>query len=85
MMLNATPLFIGGLPGGPEVLLILVVFILLFGANRIPKLARATGESIGEFQKGREEVESELEEMQDDTSDSEYSETDDDYTELSEL
>jgi len=35
--------------------------VLLFGANKIPKLARAAGQSIGEFQKGREELEEELE------------------------
>ena len=57
------PLF--GLPVGPEILLIVLIAILLFGANKIPELARSTGEAMGEFQKGREEVEQELEEMQD--------------------
>jgi sec-independent protein translocase protein TatA len=57
------PLQIGGLPGGPELLIVLLLAVLLFGASKIPKLARASGEAIGEFQKGREEVESELEEM----------------------
>lgn len=52
-----------GVPGGPEVLALLFVVILLFGANKIPKLARSSGEAIGEFQKGREEVEQELEEL----------------------
>ena len=48
---------IGGIPAAPELLLILVVLILLFGANKIPRLARSMGESIGEFRKGREESE----------------------------
>lgn len=52
-----------GIPGGPELLIILLLAILLFGASRIPKLARSSGEAIGEFQKGRREVEEELEEM----------------------
>lgn len=75
MMFDTTVLFVGGLPGGPEVLLILVVFILLFGASKIPKLARASGKSIGEFQKGRQEVEQELEEMQDADADDESNTT----------
>ncbi len=57
------PMIIPGVPGGPELLIILFIAILLFGANKIPKLARSTGEAMGEFQKGREKVETELEEM----------------------
>ncbi|PSQ40385.1 hypothetical protein BRD10_02235 [Halobacteriales archaeon SW_12_71_31] len=58
-------LFIGGIPGGPEMLIVLLLAVLLFGASKIPKLARASGEAIGEFRKGREEVETELQEMRD--------------------
>lgn len=49
-------------PVGPEVLIIMGIFVLLFGASKIPKLARATGQSLGEFKKGRKEIEKELEE-----------------------
>lgn len=58
-----TPLFIGGL-GPPELLLIAGVLILLFGASKLPKLARSMGSATGEFKKGREQVESELGELQ---------------------
>jgi sec-independent protein translocase protein TatA len=48
-----------------EMVVILLIAVLLFGANKIPKLARSTGQAMGEFQRGREEVEQELEEMTD--------------------
>lgn len=58
------PLFVGGL-GPVELGVIFLIAVLLFGANKIPQLARSTGEAMGEFKKGREEVERELEEMRD--------------------
>ncbi|MFC6863841.1 twin-arginine translocase TatA/TatE family subunit [Halomicroarcula sp. GCM10025817] len=56
-----TPLF-AGIPGGPELLVIAGIAVLLFGANKIPKLARSSGQAIGEFKKGRQELEEEIEE-----------------------
>jgi sec-independent protein translocase protein TatA len=50
-----------GLPGGPELLIILFIAVLLFGANKLPKLARASGEAMGEFKRGRQELEAEIE------------------------
>jgi len=38
------------------VLVVLMIIVLLFGANKIPKLARASGEAIGEFRRGREQL-----------------------------
>jgi sec-independent protein translocase protein TatA len=57
-----TLLFVGGL-GPPEMLLIAGVLVLLFGASKLPKLARSMGTATGEFKKGRQEVEGELEEL----------------------
>lgn len=51
------------MPGGIELAVIVLIAILLFGANKIPKLARSTGQAMGEFQKGREEIDQELKEM----------------------
>ena len=72
-MVGIMPLF-PGMPGGPELLIVLFVLVLLFGANKIPKLARSTGQAMGEFKRGREEIEDELQEM----SDPESSTADDD-------
>lgn len=41
--------------GGPELLIILVVVLLLFGASKLPSLARSLGASAKEFKKGIEE------------------------------
>lgn len=38
--------------GLPELLVILVILLLLFGSTKLPKLARSLGESAGELQKG---------------------------------
>lgn len=38
--------------GLPELIIILVILLLLFGATRLPKLARSLGQSAGELQKG---------------------------------
>lgn len=55
-----THLAFGGLPGGGEVWIILVVVLLLFGSAKLPKLARSVGQSINEFKKGKDEVAREL-------------------------
>ena len=38
---------------------VFLVLILLFGAKKLPQLARGIGESIGEFKKARQNVEEE--------------------------
>ena len=41
--------------GGGELILVLVVVVLLFGAKKLPDLARSLGASTKEFRKGIEE------------------------------
>jgi sec-independent protein translocase protein TatA len=41
--------------GGPELLIVLVVVLLLFGTTRLPKLARSMGQAQKEFKAGIKE------------------------------
>jgi len=43
--------------GFPELLVILLIVLLLFGAARLPEIARSLGKSIQEFKKGVKEIE----------------------------
>ena len=42
-------------PKGPEWIIILVVILLIFGARKLPELARSLGASAKEFRKGIQE------------------------------
>ncbi len=59
-------LFLGGL-GMPEILLILLIVILLFGAKKIPELARGLGRGIREFKDASKEIKSEIDKGLEDT------------------
>ncbi|MDX2304925.1 MAG: twin-arginine translocase TatA/TatE family subunit [Microscillaceae bacterium] len=48
--------------GGPEIFLIMLVILLLFGAKKIPDLARGLGRGIREFKDATKEVQDQLEE-----------------------
>ncbi len=47
-----TSLLAIGMPGLPEMLIIGGIFILFFGANKLPGLAKSIGKSANEFKKG---------------------------------
>lgn len=55
--MNGFAFFTGGAPGIGEILIILFVVLLLFGAKKLPELSRSLGKSLSEFKKGREEGE----------------------------
>ncbi|HEX9122463.1 MAG TPA: twin-arginine translocase TatA/TatE family subunit [Actinomycetota bacterium] len=46
---------------GPEWIVVIAVIVLLFGAKKLPELARSLGRSSSEFKKGMQEGTSELE------------------------
>ena len=41
-------------------IVILLIVLLLFGAKKLPELARGIGKSMGEFKRAREDFESEI-------------------------
>lgn len=47
-------------PGPSEWMLILIIVLVLFGAKKLPELARSLGQSMNEFRKAREEFDKEL-------------------------
>ncbi len=57
------PLFVGGL-GPLEIGIILLLLVILFGADKIPKLARSAGDAKKEFEKAKLEASKEIEEYE---------------------
>ena len=49
-----------GLPQGSEWFWIVLVIILLFGAKKLPELARSIGRSLGEFSRAKQDFEKEM-------------------------
>jgi len=45
---------------GPDLLIILVIVLVLFGAKKLPELARGMGQAVKEFQKAKDEFTDEL-------------------------
>jgi sec-independent protein translocase protein TatA len=51
--------FFGNL-GGPDLIILLLIILVLFGAKKLPELARGMGSAIKEFQKAKDEFTDEL-------------------------
>ncbi|MBS0659421.1 MAG: twin-arginine translocase TatA/TatE family subunit [Verrucomicrobia bacterium] len=49
------------MPGGPELILIFLLVLILFGAKKLPELARGLGQAANEFRKAKDEFNRELE------------------------
>ena len=46
--------------GGPDLIVILLIILVLFGAKKLPELAKGMGSAIKEFQKAKDEFNDEL-------------------------
>jgi TatA/E family protein of Tat protein translocase len=49
-----------GIPSGPDLIILLVIVLVLFGAKRLPELARGLGQSVNEFKKAKDEFDKEV-------------------------
>jgi sec-independent protein translocase protein TatA len=45
---------------GPDLIIILLIILVLFGAKKLPELARGMGQAVKEFQKAKDEFSDEL-------------------------
>src|SRR5207237_1049495 len=45
---------------GPDLIIILLIVLLLFGAKKLPELARGMGQAVREFSKAKDELEGEV-------------------------
>lgn len=52
--------------GMGELIVILIIVLVLFGAKKLPEMARALGRSLKEFKKGVKEVEKEIKDIEED-------------------
>lgn len=46
--------------GGPDLIIILLIVLVLFGAKKLPELAKGMGQAVKEFQKAKDEFGDEL-------------------------
>ena len=61
-MTTISAILLFGMPGGWEMAIIIFVILLLFGAKKIPELARGLGRGIREFKDATKEIKDEIEE-----------------------
>jgi sec-independent protein translocase protein TatA len=57
--MNVLAFGIGNL-GGPDLFVMLLIVLVLFGSKKLPDLARGLGQSINEFKKAREDIDREV-------------------------
>ena len=61
-------LFIGPL-GGPEIIIIFIIVLIIFGPSKLPQMGQALGKAIKEFKKAGKELKSEVTDLDDEKDD----------------
>lgn len=69
--MNTVFAFLGGI-GGWEILLIMLVILIFFGAKKIPELARGLGKGLREFKDATTDIKKDLESGIDDKKQKDY-------------
>ena len=59
-MAASHPFLAFGIPSGQDLIILLVIVLVLFGAKRLPELARGLGQSVNEFKKAKDEFDKEV-------------------------
>ena len=49
-----------GIPSGPDLIILLIIVLVLFGAKRLPEIAKSLGQSVHEFKKAKQEFEDQV-------------------------
>lgn len=62
MAISNLALLLLGLPGGPELILIAFIVLLLFGGRKIPELMRGLGKGVREFNDAKEKITTDIKE-----------------------
>ena len=57
LFLSSTLFLAFGIPSGPDLIVLLLIVLVLFGAKRLPEIARSLGQSVHEFKKAKQEFE----------------------------
>ena len=59
-MAASHPFLAFGIPSGQDLIILLVIVLVLYGAKRLPELARGLGQSVNEFKKAKDEFDKEV-------------------------
>lgn len=61
-ILNIAPNVLMSMPGGTELIMILLVVVVLFGGKKIPELAKGLGKGMREFKEAKDGISKDMEE-----------------------